>query len=89
MLVICIIINPLPLLIIIIPKTLSTAVQQKSACMVFTIPVSAGNQPLSSSENLTGHTLKNTEVADAYASSEHLSDFVVPKKQTGSRRHNL
>ena len=35
-----------------------------------TFPVSAGNQPLSSSENLTGHHPKNKEVTDTYASSE-------------------
>ena len=35
-----------------------------------TFPVSAGNQPLSSSENLTGHRMKNEEVTDWHASSE-------------------
>ena len=50
-----------------LPKTLSTrvkAVQQRSA------RVSAGNEPLSPLENLTGHRLQNEEVTDTYASSE-------------------
>ena len=37
---------------------------------LLTFPESAGNQPLSSSENMTGHRLKNEEVTDAYASAE-------------------